>query len=111
DGSADDNHVTLPDSGPVQFALTVHNTGQADLSVAIVGLPCSTDINGNPLLTTVNVAAGATAGPFVCSVDVTCPAGAEFDVPVTGTAVASVSQPCIYTTTGVAVETSPSDCT
>ena len=37
------NHATLPDSGSVELSLTVRNTGQADSSVAIIGLPCSTD--------------------------------------------------------------------
>src|ERR1044071_5230642 len=51
-GQPDDNHVLLPDSGTVQFALTVHNSGQVDLNVVIPGLPCSTDIAGNPIPTT-----------------------------------------------------------
>ena len=55
DGNPNDNHVTLTDSGPVDFSLTVHNTGKADLSVAIVGLPCSVDLDGNPIPTTVTI--------------------------------------------------------
>src|SRR5207247_9575052 len=38
DNNPNDNHVLLPGSGPVRLAMTVHNTGQADLSVEINGL-------------------------------------------------------------------------
>jgi len=107
----DDNHVTLPDSGPVEFSLTVKNTGQVDLSVAIVGLPCSVDLNGNPIPTTITVAAGTSSDPIVCSVDVTCPSGANFSVTVTGTAVASTAVPCIFNVQGQAIQTTPSTCT
>jgi len=102
--------VTLGDSGPIQFTLTVRNTGQADLSVAIVGLPCSVDINGNPVPTTVTIPAGQSAGPFVCTADVMCPDGTNFNVTVTGTAVASTSVPCVYDSNGNAVTTRPSSC-
>ena len=110
-GQPDDNHVLLPDSGTVQFALTVHNSGQVDLNVVITGLPCSTDIAGNPIPTTVTVAAGQSAGPFVCDVDVTCPAGLGFNVSVTGTAVASATVPCVFDSQGNAITTTPSTCT
>src|SRR5213075_394771 len=93
-GQPDDNHVTLPDSGPVQFSLTIHNTGQADLNVAITGLPCSTDVSGNPKPASVFVAAGKDLTLPACNVDVTCPAGANFSVTVIGTAVASATLPC-----------------
>jgi len=109
-GLPDDNHVTLPDSGPVQFTLTINNTGQADLSVAITGLPCSTDINGNPIATTITVAAGKSSDPIVCSVDVSCPNGLNIPITVTGTAVASGTVPCVFNSQGVAVTTGPSQC-
>src|SRR5439155_3856270 len=41
DNNPNDNHVLLPGSGPVQLALTVHNTAQADLRVEISASPCS----------------------------------------------------------------------
>jgi len=110
DGSSDDNHALIPDSGPVDLILTVKNTGQVDLNVAIVGLPCTTDISGNPIPTSITVAAGESSTPIVCSADVTCPAGASFSVTVTGTAVASSTVPCIYNVQGQAIQTAPSSC-
>jgi len=110
DGNPNDNHVTLTDSGPVDFSLTVHNTGKADLSVAIVGLPCSVDLDGNPIPTTVTIPAGGSSN-FVCSVEVVCPTGAQFSVTVTGSGVASTSVPCVFDVNGKAVTTAPSTCT
>src|SRR5437667_361239 len=110
DNNPNDNHVTLTASGPVDFSLTVHNTGKADLSVAIVGLPCSVDLDGNPIPTTVTVPAGGSTN-FVCSVEVECPQGTNITVTVTGTAVASTSVPCVFDVNGKAVTTAPSSCT
>jgi len=109
DGTPNDNHVTLTGSGPVDFSLTVNNTGQADLSVAIVGLPCSVDLDGNPIPTTLTIPAGGSTN-FVCSVEVVCPTGAQFSVTVTGTAVASTSVPCVFDVNGNAITTVPSSC-
>jgi uncharacterized repeat protein (TIGR01451 family) len=111
DNNPNDNQVSLPDGAPVQFAVTVNNTGQADLNVNIVGLPCSVDINTNPIPTTVLIPAGGSAGPFVCDIDVTCPDGTNFSVTVTGTAVASASVPCVYDSAGNAITTASSTCT
>jgi len=109
DGSADDNHVTLGDSGPVQLSITIRNTGQADLSVAISGLPCSVDVNGQPVPVTVPIAAGGSTN-FVCDVAVTCPAGLSINVTVQGTAVASTSVPCVFDSQGNAITTASSPC-
>jgi hypothetical protein len=110
DGSPDDAHVTLPDSGPVTVSLTVTNCGDADLSVAISGLPCSVDINGAPIPTTVPIASH-TSVTIVCDADVTCPAGLNIDVSVTGTAVASAAIPCVYNVRGEAITTTTEHCT
>jgi hypothetical protein len=109
DGDPNNNHVTLTDSGPVDFSLTVNNTGQAALSVAIVGLPCSVDLDGNAIPTTVTIPAGGSTN-FVCSVEVVCPTGANFTVTVTGTAVASATVPCVFDENGNAITTAPSSC-
>ncbi len=103
DNNANDNHVTLPDNGTVQFSLTIRNTGRADLSVAIAGAPCAT------VPATVPIPAGGSTN-FVCDVDVTCPAGTNITVTVTGTAVASASVPCVFDTNGRAITTGPSPC-
>jgi len=110
DGNPNDNHVTLLDSGPVDFSLTVNNTGKADLSVAIVGLPCSVDLDGNAIPTTLTIPAGGSSN-FVCSVEVVCPQGTNITVTVTGTAVASASVPCVFDVNGNAITTAPSTCT
>lgn len=104
---SDDNHVTLPDSGPVTMSITINNTGGADLSVTVTGLPCTPP----ELAQAITIPAGQSAGPFSCSFDVTCPAGANLNVTVVGTAVASVRVPCVYDSTGQAVTTAPSSCT
>src|SRR5688572_2634901 len=110
DGNPTDNRVTLTGSGPVDLSLTVNNTGQADLSVAIAGLPCSVDLDGNPIPTTVTIPAGGSTN-FVCSVEVVCPTGAQFSVTVTGTAIASASVPCVFDVNGNLITTTPSTCT
>jgi hypothetical protein len=110
DGSANDNHVTLPQSGTVQVSLTVTNSGEADLSVAISGLPCSVDSSGTPIPAVVPIASH-TSVTFVCDVDVTCPGGLSIDVSVTGTAVASTAIPCIFNVQGEAITTTTEHCT
>src|SRR5207247_9629430 len=102
------NHVLRPDSGPAQLALTVHNTGQADLSVEINGLPCSTDINGSPIPTTVAVPAGGSSDAIVCEVELTCPAVANITVTVTGAVVPSGSVACALDSRGQPIRTAPS---
>jgi hypothetical protein len=108
DNNTNDNHVTLPASGTVQFELTVNNPSTIPLSVAIVGLPCSVDIDSNSIPTTVVIPAGGSTN-FVCYVDVVCP-GTNISVTVTGTALANEAHPCIYDANGNAITTSPSSC-
>ena len=105
DGNPTDNHVTLLDSGQVDFSLTVNNIGKADLSVVISGLPCSVDLDEVPIPTTLTIPAGGSSN-FVRSVEVVCPAGAPFSVTVTGTAVASTDHPCIFDTKGQPISSS-----
>src|SRR5881394_3972624 len=109
DGNPNNNHVTLLDSGPVDFSLTVTNTGQADLSVAVVGLPCSEDSEGNPIPTAFTLPVGGSSN-FVCSVEVICPNGTNITVTVTGTALASASVPCVFDSSGNAITTESSTC-
>src|SRR5439155_26268010 len=108
-GKPDDNHVTLPDSGPVNFSLTVSNTGQADLSVVLSGLPCSVDLDDNPIPTTFTLPVGASSN-FVCTVEVTCPQGANITVTATGTAIASDSVRCVSDVNCNAIKSEPSIC-
>src|SRR5439155_4933033 len=105
DGNPADNHVTLLDSGQVDFSLTVNNTGPADMSVVISGLPCSVDLDEVPIPTTLTIPAGGSSN-FVCSVEVVCSAGAQFSVTVTGTAVPSTDHPCIFDTKGQPISSS-----
>ena len=94
----------LPASGPVTFQLTINNTGQADLSVAIThNVPCT-------LPSPVFVAAGGSTN-LSCTAQVNCPDGANFSVTVVGTAVASTAVPCVFDSQGQAVTTGPSVCT
>src|SRR5205814_1286751 len=79
-------------------------------SVEISGLPCSTDINGNPVPTTVVVPVGGSSDAIVCEVGVTCPAGTNITVTVTGTAVPSASVACALDSRGQPIRTAPSTC-
>jgi uncharacterized repeat protein (TIGR01451 family) len=107
--------VTLPDSGPVAFTLTITNTGQADLDVNVSGLPvlfdCLNPTNGIAVRLPIRIAVGGSSiiGPYCF--DAFCPTGANLTVTVQGTAVASTNVPCIYDSGGNAVTTATSECT
>lgn len=114
DGSANDNHVTLPygTTLPVGFNLTVTNTGKADLSVSLVGVPplfnCS---NQNPIVVpgATNIPAGGSVTIAGCMLP-GCP-GMTNLITVQGTAIASLAVPCIYDSQGNALTTAASQCT
>jgi hypothetical protein len=92
----------------VQFTLTIENTGEADLNVTVTGLPTLNDCDVE-ITDPIFIAAG---GSFVttCTTDVTCPEGAEFNVTVVGTAVASETVPCVFDSEDNAVSTEESTC-
>jgi hypothetical protein len=100
--------ATLTTSGPVQFTLTINNTGDADLNVTVTGLPTLNDCDVE-ITDPIFIAAGDS---FVttCTTDVTCPEGADFNVTVVGTAVASETVPCVFDSEGNAVSTEESTC-
>jgi hypothetical protein len=100
DGNPNDNHVTLPNSGPVNFMVQVCNTGQATLSVALTGLPCA--------IPSVTLAAGQCTN-VSCMVTVACP-GTNYTLTVVGTAVATTDVPCVLDANGRAITTQPSTC-
>jgi hypothetical protein len=102
DNNTNDNHVTLPDSGPVELKLVVCNTGQANLNVAISGAPC--------VLTPITNLLAGRCVTQICVVDVTCPAGTNIEITVVGTAVASTNVPCVLDSNGRAITTAPSTC-
>jgi hypothetical protein len=86
----------------VHLALTVRNTGQANLSVAITGTPCG------EIPATV-IPAGESR-VFECDVDVACPTSITFPVSVIGTAVAGNGVECVFTSEGRAITTGPASC-
>jgi uncharacterized repeat protein (TIGR01451 family) len=95
---------------PVTFSEVISNSGQADLSVTITGLPplvsCA-DTNvaitiPNPFL----LAAGASTNIQGCLL-VSCP-GVNVSLSVKCTAVASTSIPCVYDANGNAITTASS---
>jgi hypothetical protein len=108
----DDNHATLPTSETVDVGLFITNTGCADLVVNITGLLCSVDVDGNPVTSSVVVAAGATYGPIVCQTFVTCPTNITFPFTVQGsvTNTAQVAGFCIYDSCGRVIKTAASTC-
>lgn len=104
--------ATLSESGPVQFTLTIRNTGEADLLVSITGVPALYDCDE---LTAIEVPASVRIPvdeEYVLTgcTTVSCPEGAEYAVTVQGTAVASDAVPCVYDSEGNAVQTQPSTC-
>jgi len=105
--------ATLTESGPVEFTLTIRNTGEADLDVSITGVPplknCDT-LEDIVVPTSVFIAAGGDPYVLTGCTEVTCPEGAQFEVTVQGTAVASEEVPCIFDENGVAVKTAESTC-
>lgn len=115
DNNTNDNHVTLPagtNNAPVQFCLTVTNTGKASLSVSLTNVPplvdCADDQTPVSVPSSVNIAPGASYELCGC-VLVSCP-GLDMNVTVRGTAVATAEVPCIYDSQGNAVTTAPSSC-
>ena len=71
-------------------------------------MPCSTDINGSPIPTTVAVPAGGSSDAIVCEVELTCPAGTNITVTVTGTVVPSASVTCALDSRGQPIRTASS---
>jgi hypothetical protein len=106
--------TTFSTNGSVTFTLTVTNTGQADLNVALNGIPalyvCGDPTNTIVVPATIFVPVGGTSTISGCT-DVTCP-GTNFDVSVQGTAVATTSTgvQCVYDSEGNAVTTDVSKC-
>ncbi|HXJ72897.1 MAG TPA: hypothetical protein VNM37_08585, partial [Candidatus Dormibacteraeota bacterium] len=100
----------------VQVTLTIHNTGQGDLNVSVVGgsilsttplVDCGTGNSATPPV--VFVPAGQNVTTNIGCVTVSCP-GATVSATVQGSAVASASIPCIFDTAGNVVTTAPSSC-
>lgn len=115
DNTTNNNHVTLPagtTNAPVEFELTVCNTGQADLNVSLKNLPplvsCADDVTPINVPATTNIPAGQCIVISGC-VLIGCP-GLDMQVTVQGTAVASQNIPCIYDSQGRAVATAASSC-
>lgn len=107
-----DCEATLSESGPVQFTLTIENTGDADLEVTIEGVP---PLKNCDSLEEIVIPASVLLGvgdQYVLTgcTDVICPDGAQYAVTVQGTAVASETVPCVYDANGNAVQTAPSTC-
>src|SRR5262249_61062145 len=89
----------------IQVILTLHNTGQADLNVSVIGgsvqttlTDCGTGAAITPPV--VFVAAGATVVTNIGCVSASCPGGLTVTAVVQGTAVAGVNQLCIFGTLG-----------
>jgi hypothetical protein len=114
DGNPNNNHVTLPANtanASVEFTLTVCNTGMADLSVSLGGVPPLVDCTSGASITvpaTTNIAAGGCITIDGC-MSVSCP-GLQNMVTVQGTAIPSATVPCIYNNQGTAITTSSSTC-
>ena len=94
--------------------LTIHNTGLADLEVSVIGgsvlstlVDCGTGASLTPPV--VVVPAGQTVVTNIGCVIVSCP-GATVSAVVQGTAVASLSIPCVFDTVGHVIMTAPSSC-
>jgi len=104
----------LATDGPVQFSLTVFNTGQADLNVYLTGVPalyvCGDVTNIITVPATIWIPVGGSSNIAGCT-DVTCP-GTNFVVTVIGTALATASTgvECVYDANGNAIWTAPSSC-
>jgi len=119
DNVADNGHVTLPadqQNAPISITVHVHNPSTVPLSVSVTDLPaglvlCSDDTTPAPAPTPIDVPANGDGTIELGCLLVSCPAGANISITVVGTAVASETAPCIYTTTGAAVTTAPSTCT
>src|SRR5262249_40360108 len=110
--------VTLPagsTNAPVSVAITLHNTGQGDLNVSVVGgsvLTTLVDCGNDTTPVTppvVFVPAGATVTTNLGCVLVTCP-GTTVTATVQGTAQASTSIPCVFDTLGHVITTATSSC-
>jgi uncharacterized repeat protein (TIGR01451 family) len=108
--------VVLPSditNAPVQVVLTINNTGMADLSVAISGLPqlvdCDDDHTALQINNPTNIPAGQSITIVGC-VLVSCPGGTNLPISVQGTAIASATVPCIYDANGNAKTTAVSQC-
>ena len=116
DSVTNGNHVTLPTGSsntPVEFLLTICNTGDADLDVSLTNVPpLFTDGTLSIVLdvpATTNIPAGGciTIDGWMA---VTCP-GIQIQTTVQGTAVGTAAIPCIYNSQGTAVTTAASSCT
>jgi hypothetical protein len=97
--------MILPDSGPVQFTLTLRNTGTTPLNVtSLSGVPALVDCTTGaavPLPTLpFTIPAGGSAPPIVGCVDVTCPEGADFAVTVHAEASDENGTLCVYDKNG-----------
>src|SRR5262249_3614462 len=95
--------------------LTLHNTGQADLNVSVIGgsvqttlKDCSSGASITPPV--VFVAAGATVVTNIGCVSASCPGGLTVSAVVQGTAGAGVNQLCIFDTVGTVITTAASSC-
>jgi hypothetical protein len=83
DGNPNDAHVLVPGSQPVQFTLTLRNTGSTALQVdSLNGLPalvdCTTGLPAPPTLP-ISIASGGSVTITGCT-GVTCPDGAQYNV-------------------------------
>jgi uncharacterized repeat protein (TIGR01451 family) len=98
----------------IHVILTLHNTGQADLNVSVIGgsvlttlTDCGTGTSITPPI--VFVPAGQTVVTNIGCVSVSCP-GATISAAVQGTGVGSASVTCVFDTFGNAIKTSVSSC-
>src|SRR5207247_1134778 len=72
---------------------------------------CSSDgTHVSTVTATVVVPAGGSSDAIVCEVEVTCPAGTNITVTVTGTGVPSASVACTLDSRGQPIRTAPSTC-
>jgi hypothetical protein len=104
-----DNHVTLPDSAPVELTVWTCNTNPFPVVATFSGLPCATNILGGPIVTSILLQPGQ-CFTNICDFDVVCPAGTNITVTVQATAVASTNVPCVFDANGNAITSRPSEC-
>jgi uncharacterized repeat protein (TIGR01451 family) len=130
DGNLTDNHLTLPADTPPGTTLsqglqvTVCNTGQGlvsvnvsnfvtgDIAVTNCQFLASDGVTLTPFAENFLLAPGACTNVF-CDIVLgtnACPGPDTITVTVIGTAVATADVPCIYDSTGKAVQTAPSTC-
>src|SRR5262249_32979444 len=108
-------NVTLPpdtSNAPISVTVTIHNTGSGDLNLSILGLPplvsCIDDTT-TVTVPTIFVGAGQTVTTNLGCEIVSCP-GVTNNIKVVGTAVSSVSHPCVLDITGTPIQTAESQC-